>query len=426
MKRKAPDSSEKACMLCRRADVSAEVCGPTHREQGLCVHEFCLYLASGLEQRRTEREGICGFLPADIKKTIKNAARKSCFACGERGAAIDCQGKDCSRSFHLPCASSNGCVTQFFKAYRSFCSEHRPEQAVPVRPDEETTCIICMERVDEKLSFGTLVCPACRGAWFHRGCIQGQASRAGRECFRCPQCKDKRKFLPEMLKMGIYVLFRPPAWEETGQYEELYERHSQCDAGQCLYREGRQQAQESGPWELLLCCSCASRGTHRHCSAVGAAVEAWDCDVCAGMGPAPRSALPEPSAPSTDSKPGAEASSSPAAPASAEPDLASSSTSSQEESKASSGSATPTSSEMDLASSRASSQDESEASSGSATPASSELDLVSSRAGSQEESESSPGSLAPESSPQAGQPGPERRPGRSRLFRRPQHPYRRP
>ncbi|XP_064374803.1 PHD finger protein 7-like isoform X1 [Dromaius novaehollandiae] len=408
MKRKAPDSSEKACMLCRRADVSAEVCGPTHREQGLCVHEFCLYLASGLEQRRTEREGICGFLPADIKKTIKAAARKSCFACGEHGAAIDCQGKDCSRSFHLPCASSNGCVTQFFKAYRSFCSEHRPEQAVPVRPDEETTCIICMERVDEKLSFGTLVCPACRGAWFHRGCIQGQASRAGRECFRCPQCKNKRKFLPEMLKMGIYVLFRPPAWEETGQYEELYERHSQCDAGQCLYREGRQQAQESGPWELLLCSSCASRGTHRHCSAVGAAVEAWECDGCAGIGPAP-SALPEPSAPSTSSKPGAETSSSPAAPASAELDLASSSTSSKPGAEASSSSAAPASSKPDLASSitSTSSQDESEASSSSATPATSESDLVSSRAGSQEESGSSPGSPAPESSPQAGRPGPE-------------------
>ncbi|XP_064374626.1 PHD finger protein 7-like [Dromaius novaehollandiae] len=310
-------------------------------------------LASSRASSQDETEASSGSAtPASSESDL------SCFACGEHGAVIDCQGKDCSRSFHLPCASSNGCVTQFFKAYRSFCSEHCPEQAVPVRPDEETTCIICMERVDEKLSFGTMVCPACRGAWFHRGCIQGQASRAGRECFRCPQCKNKRKFLPEMLKMGIFVPFRPPAWEETGQYEELYERHSQCDAGQCLYREGRQQAQESGPWELLLCSSCASRGTHRHCSAVGAATEAWECDGCAGIGPAP-SAPPEPSVPSTSSKPGAEASSSSAAPSSSEPDLASSSTSSQEESEASSGSATAASSESDPASSRASSQEES-------------------------------------------------------------------
>ncbi|XP_067159731.1 PHD finger protein 7-like [Apteryx mantelli] len=185
----------------------------------------------------------------------------SCFACGERGAAINCQEKGCSRSFHLPCASENGCVTQFFKA---FCSEHRPEQAVPVRPDAHTTCIICMEPVDENLSSGTMVCPSCKGAWFHRGRIQGQATSAGRECFRCPQ---------------------PPAWEEDGRYEELYERHSQCDAGQCLHREGRQQAEESGPWELLLCSSCAPKGTHRRCSAVAADMDAWECDGCAGTGP---------------------------------------------------------------------------------------------------------------------------------------------
>ncbi|XP_068763615.1 PHD finger protein 7-like [Struthio camelus] len=126
-------------MLCRRADVSANICGPTHRAKGLCVHECCLYLASGLLQRGTDQEGICGFLPADIRRTIKSAAQKSCFVCGERGAAIACQQEGCSRSFHLPCASENGCVTQFFREYKSFCSDHRPQQTVQVSPDGETT-----------------------------------------------------------------------------------------------------------------------------------------------------------------------------------------------------------------------------------------------------------------------------------------------
>ncbi|XP_064374804.1 PHD finger protein 7-like isoform X2 [Dromaius novaehollandiae] len=387
MKRKAPDSSEKG------EGVVPVAMAP------------CVPLPGAVTRKGRDRARASGESCGDASPAWRGAHRwarllsplqRACCAAGRMSALRSAGRRTGSRG----CASTSSAW--------SFCSEHRPEQAVPVRPDEETTCIICMERVDEKLSFGTLVCPACRGAWFHRGCIQGQASRAGRECFRCPQCKNKRKFLPEMLKMGIYVLFRPPAWEETGQYEELYERHSQCDAGQCLYREGRQQAQESGPWELLLCSSCASRGTHRHCSAVGAAVEAWECDGCAGIGPAP-SALPEPSAPSTSSKPGAETSSSPAAPASAELDLASSSTSSKPGAEASSSSAAPASSKPDLASSitSTSSQDESEASSSSATPATSESDLVSSRAGSQEESGSSPGSPAPESSPQAGRPGPE-------------------
>ncbi|XP_068763605.1 uncharacterized protein [Struthio camelus] len=209
-----------------------------------------------------------------------------------------------------------------------------------------------MEQLEDQLSFGTMVCPVCQGAWFHRACVQGQAFSAGRACFRCPQCQNKRKFLAEMLKMGIMVPFRLPTWEEDGHFDELYERHSRCDAGRCLYRRGREQAEESGyvskaatwqvaarqqlpsrreqalsaragpgaaslrclcrpcfclpglaaspgchkhrplcfprPWELLLCSSCASKGTHRRCSALRTAAEAWECDACAGLGPGKR------------------------------------------------------------------------------------------------------------------------------------------
>ncbi|NXA54104.1 PHF7 protein, partial [Nothocercus julius] len=130
------------------------------------------------------------------------------FACGERGAAISCQGQGCSRTFHLPCASEHGCITQLFGPFRSFCWQHRLQQAVLVHPEADTTCIICQEPVDNQLSYGTLVCPACKGAWFHRGCIQGQAARAAFSCFWCLHCKNRRKFLPEMFRMGIPVPFR--------------------------------------------------------------------------------------------------------------------------------------------------------------------------------------------------------------------------
>ncbi|XP_062448815.1 PHD finger protein 7-like [Rhea pennata] len=313
MKRKAPDSQEKACMLCRRADVSADVCGPKHEKRGLCVHENCLFSASWLHQRGSREEGICGFLPVDIKWKIKSAAQKGCFVCGERGAAISCQRKGCSRTFHLPCASEHGCVTQFFRPYRSFCWEHRPEQAVPARPTPETTCIICQEPVDEQLSYRTMVCPACKGAWFHRGCIQGQAVHAGVSCFQCPLCKNRRRFLPEMFKMGISIPFRGPLWEEGGRYRDLYQRHRRCDAARCLHPRGREQAEPSGRWELLLCSSCAAQGAHRGCSGLGNAAVSWECDECAGLGPA-SSAQPEPAAPSTSSQAEPAASSSSAAP----------------------------------------------------------------------------------------------------------------
>ncbi|NWI12624.1 PHF7 protein, partial [Crypturellus soui] len=78
---------------------------------------------------------------------------------------------------------------------------------------------------------------------------------------------------------------RIPAWEDD-RYDALDDRHSRCDASRCRYRRGRQQAEESGPWELILCSSCAARGTHRRCSAVS--TDTWECDECAGLGPGKR------------------------------------------------------------------------------------------------------------------------------------------
>ncbi|NXE85146.1 G2E3 ligase, partial [Cochlearius cochlearius] len=131
-----------------------------------------------------------------------------CFVCGESGATITCQEAGCDRSFHLPCAVEGGCVTQFFGLYRSFCWQHRPEQAVEEASEENTTCLICLDPVEDRMSYGTMVCPACKHAWFHRGCIQGQAMRAGASCFRCPLCRDTVLFLTEMLTLGIRVPFR--------------------------------------------------------------------------------------------------------------------------------------------------------------------------------------------------------------------------
>ncbi|NXG33163.1 PHF7 protein, partial [Dromaius novaehollandiae] len=139
-----------------------------------------------------------------------------CFACGERGASNSCQEKGCSCSFHLPCASEHGCVTQFFKEPRRFLTLPPSPVLTPgpsagrrqAHPNVETTFIICLEPMGDKTSHNTMVCPACKGAWFHQGCIQGQAVRAGRSCFHCPQCNNKRKFLPETLRMGIPVPIR--------------------------------------------------------------------------------------------------------------------------------------------------------------------------------------------------------------------------
>ncbi|XP_059679410.1 PHD finger protein 7-like [Gavia stellata] len=281
---RAPASTEQACMLCRRAEADPDICGRKLEKEGLCAHVFCLFFANELYQQWLKELGLMGFLPEDIRRTIQRAARKDCFVCGENGAAITCHETDCDRSFHLPCAVEGGCVTQFLPQYRSFCWEHRPEQAVEAALEENTTCLICLDPVGDRKSYGTMVCPACKHAWFHRGCIQGQAARAGISCFQCPLCRDKEEFVLEMLTVGIRIPFRLPSWENSHGYAALYERHGRCDASECLCPGGREQAEEEGPWQLLLCCSCAAEGTHRRCAYSGNSTASWECNSCAGLG----------------------------------------------------------------------------------------------------------------------------------------------
>ncbi|XP_050572905.1 PHD finger protein 7-like [Cygnus atratus] len=219
---------------------------------------------------------------------------QQCFVCGERGATITCTETGCERSFHLPCASEGECVTQFFGRYRSFCWEHRPQQAVQAAPEQDTTCTICMDPVGDSKSYHTMVCPACSHAWFHRGCIQELAIHTDNHRIKCPVCRNRGEFRSEMSIMGIRgirVPVRGPAWENNNASASLQERCRRCTARECLYPQGREQAEGQGPWQLLLCRSCAAEGTHRRCSNLTNSAGTWECDSCAGVGTSSQAAL---------------------------------------------------------------------------------------------------------------------------------------
>ncbi|KAJ7403416.1 PHD finger protein 7-like protein [Pitangus sulphuratus] len=158
------------------------------------------FFASGLFPQENSED----FFVRDTRRAIQEAAKKHCFACSKMGATITCWKTGCDRSFHLPCAPQGECVTQFFGLYRSFCWEHRPRQAVQARPRQNNTCSICLDTVEDKTSYKTMVCPACQDARFHRHCIQRLALHAG-ICFRCPCCQNQEPFLMEMLTMGIRI-----------------------------------------------------------------------------------------------------------------------------------------------------------------------------------------------------------------------------
>ncbi|KFQ35255.1 PHD finger protein 7, partial [Merops nubicus] len=265
------------CMLCLQAEVDPDLCGPRLEQEGLCAHLFCLLFSSGLYQQPGMGGPFIGFPPEAIRQTIGQAAQKDCFVCGHSGATINCWQWGCNRSFHLPCAVRGECITQYLPEYRAFCFEHRPQQAVEATPKKDTSCIVCMEDVDKQKCYRTLVCPACKHAWFHRG----QALRAGITCFRCPLCRDRELFCLEMQILGIQIPFRRPAWEDNDAFAALGERHNRCDARECLCPGGREQAEGEGPWQLLLCLSCAAQGTHRSCSNWPSSSAIWECHGCA-------------------------------------------------------------------------------------------------------------------------------------------------
>ncbi|XP_042694659.1 PHD finger protein 7-like [Centrocercus urophasianus] len=285
-KQKTSNPEVEVCMLCRRADVHPDVCGPMLGESGLCVHKFCLFFADGLYEHTAGQRAVLK-IPLDaIRCAIEEAEQKHCFVCGDKGASIYCAETGCEHSFHLPCATDGECVTQFFGQHRSFCCEHRPQQAEEAAPEQDTNCVICLEPVGDKKSYHTMVCPVCTQAWFHRSCIQAQAMSAGILRFRCPVCKDRMRFRKEMHLLGIQIPARRPTWEDKESYETLHKIHQRCDAGECLYTEGREQEEGDGPWELLLCTSCAAQGTHRLCSNLSNSLSSWECDSCAGVGTA--------------------------------------------------------------------------------------------------------------------------------------------
>ncbi|XP_025000167.1 PHD finger protein 7-like isoform X2 [Gallus gallus] len=300
-KRKSPDSGEQACVLCRRADVNPDICGRTFAESDLCVHEFCLLFANIRFEESAPWEETVGLPVGTIRCRIKQADQKQCFVCGERGAAISCAERGCARSFHLPCAVDGECVTQFFGQHRSFCREHRPRQAVEAAPSQGTDCVICLEPMGDSTSYQTLRCPACKHTWFHRSCVQGQAMNAGTMCFQCPICQDTEQFRAEMSTLGIQIPVRRPSWWDDRTYPSLLRRHGRCDVSTCLYPGGREQEEADGPWQLLLCSSCAAEGTHRRCSYLSNRVNSWECNSCAGVGTA-SSSNTERAGPSTSSQ----------------------------------------------------------------------------------------------------------------------------
>ncbi|OXB51835.1 hypothetical protein ASZ78_000500, partial [Callipepla squamata] len=142
--------------------------------------------AMGIDDQGPVTTGIVQHPLSDVRRVVRAAKNKKCFVCGDCGATIRCAKSYCRRKFHLPCATDGECVTEFFGSCRSFCGKHRPQQTSEAAPAQGTNCTICLEPVGDRLSYHTMLCPVCKQAWFHRGCIQALAT-APQHLFTSPR-----------------------------------------------------------------------------------------------------------------------------------------------------------------------------------------------------------------------------------------------
>ncbi|XP_065588287.1 PHD finger protein 7-like [Cyrtonyx montezumae] len=271
---------EKWCGLCKREDNDPNIFGGMCRRGNLRFHENCLYHASELSRHGAEHEGFFGFLLPDIQQELQRMAQKKCCICGQQGASVCCCRRKCSRTFHFPCGRERGCVSQFFGEYRSFCWRHAPKQQVRPVPQEQRQCTVCMEAVEERLSYNTLMCPACNTAHFHRYCVQRQALIAAQHRFHCLLCFDMETFQAEMIRLGIKIPIIDLEPDEEEDCQEPCQQNNSCSAAVCLCPQGREHSGIMGPWRLLLCRSCGSRGTHEHCSTITNNIDWWECANC--------------------------------------------------------------------------------------------------------------------------------------------------
>lgn len=125
--------------------------------------------------------------------------------------------------------------------------------------------------------------------------------------FKCSLCNNKECFEEEMKKFGIHVPEQDASWEkEEEAFDDLLERHSSCDAQECLCPAGRTEDEDYTDWEIVskaakvifgkrvfpidasspqvLCRFCGAQGIHVACGGLQSVENPkWSCQMCKGV-----------------------------------------------------------------------------------------------------------------------------------------------
>ena len=138
----------------------------------------------------------------EIVREVKRARKLVCVYCKRRGASVNCQAEDCSRTYHLGCGRGRGVLNRHSDS-ASFCPAHIPFPPLTA-PVPRPPCVLCTAPVGTDL----LQCPAC-SAYIDRACLDTRASAGESDC---PSCADSSAFQELSGRFGIW--FRNPAAEK--------------------------------------------------------------------------------------------------------------------------------------------------------------------------------------------------------------------
>ena len=132
----------------------------------------------------------------------------------------------------------------------------------------EHECGLCGERVVRKPGLATIVSPCC-SCFLHRSCVQTAALGQGRDGVACPGCGQRRTWLLEVRRMGVYV---PEPRPQEG-----------CRAKLCFCpEEGGREHLGAGRWGLEACTDCGGGAVHRGCGGLREGA-AWHCHPCRSL-----------------------------------------------------------------------------------------------------------------------------------------------
>ncbi|XP_066901225.1 uncharacterized protein [Halyomorpha halys] len=297
-------SKGQKCQLCLTTKVDPEALGSICQTADVIVHYFCLLLASKIQQKGTDKQGLLGFFSRDIKKEIKRGSTIVCNYCRKYGATVMCGKDNCHLNFHVPCAQRKGSLHQYFNEFKSFCDKHKPRQKIPATLKKRTDleCVLCCSHIkfNVKSYEDDPIWPTCckPQALLHKRCLQHFATCSG-YYFKCPFCSNKDDFHKGMKTYGIYIPEQEASWEtEPDAYRELLERDVTCDAVRCRCPRGRVYSVRNSKWYLEVCILCGASGRHRGCLLEDILTDTYECDVCSKVNkkyPIPSEDTPEPS-----------------------------------------------------------------------------------------------------------------------------------